>query len=118
MRSGHCDAALRRRQLQRVEQAWRQLKSGLRLRPVYHWAVHRIHAHIAITVLALLLERIAEHACEDTWRNIRDDLKQIQLAQLLGPNGAVWQVTQPRPGARKRLKSLQIKAPPPLLKLA
>ena len=112
------DMALGYKQLQRVEQAWRQLKSGLRLRPVYHWAVHRIHAHIAITVLALLLERIAEHACEDTWRNIRDDLKQIQLAQLSGPNGAVWQVTRPRPGARKRLKSLQIETPPPVLKLA
>ena len=37
--------ALGYKQLQRFEQAWRQLKSGLRLRPVYHWAVHRIHAH-------------------------------------------------------------------------
>ena len=42
------DMALGYKQLQRVEQAWRQLKSGLRLRPVYHWAVHRIHAHIAL----------------------------------------------------------------------
>ncbi len=48
------------------------------------------HAHVAITVLALLLERVAEQACADTWRNIRDDLKQIKLAQLLSPNGTVW----------------------------
>jgi hypothetical protein len=101
--------------LQRVEEAWRTLKSGLKLRPVYHWAPHRIHAHVALTVFALLLERMAEQACNDTWRNIRDDLKQIKLAQLSSPNGVVWQVTEPAPATSKRLKSLQINNPPPLL---
>ncbi len=112
------DLALGYKQLQRVELAWRQLKSGLKLRPVYHWAPHRIHAHVALTVLSLLLERVAEQACEDTWRNVRDDLKQIQLAQLSSPNGTVWQVTEPSSAALKRLKSLKIPKPPPLLKLA
>ena len=72
---------------------------------------------MALTVLALLLERVAEHACGDTWRNIRDDLKQIKLAQLSSPNGTVWQVTEPRPEARNRLKSLKIKNPPEVLRL-
>ena len=75
------------KQLQRVEVAWGSLKSGLKLRPVYHWAPHRIHAHVALTVLSLLLERVAEQACDDTWRNIRADLKRIKLAQLSSPNG-------------------------------
>ena len=101
-----------------MEHAWRRLKSGLQLRPLYHWAPHRIHAHVAITVLSLLLERIAEQACGDTWRNIRDDLKQIKLAQLSSPNGTVWQVTEPAPGALKRLKSLGISKPAPILHLA
>jgi len=109
------DMALGYKQLQRVEEAWRTLKSGLKLRPVYHWAPHRIHAHVALTVFALLLERMAEQACSETWRNIRDDLKQIKLAQLSSPNGMVWQVTEPAPAASKRLKSLQINNPPPLL---
>lgn len=26
----------------RVEEAWRTLNSGLRLRPVFHWAAHRL----------------------------------------------------------------------------
>lgn len=112
------DMALGYKQLQRVEEAWRRLKSGLKMRPVYHWAPHRIHAHVALTVLALLLERVAERACADTWRNIRDDLKQIKLAQLSSPNGVVWQVTEPAPETAKRLKSLQISPPPPILKLA
>ena len=111
------DMALGYKQLQRVEQAWRDMKSVLDMRPVFHWAPHRIHAHVAITVLALLLERTAEHACADTWRNIRDRLQRIQLAQLLSPNGTVWQVTEPPAEAAKYLKSLQIKPPAPILSL-
>ena len=111
------DLALGYKQLMRVEEAWRTLKSGLKLRPVFHWAPHRIHAHVALTVLSLLLERVAEHACQDTWRNIRDDLKQIKLAQLSSPHGDVWQVTEPRQDARNRLKLLKIKNPPEVLQL-
>jgi hypothetical protein len=112
------DVALGYKQLQRVEEAWRTLKSGLRLRPVFHWAPHRIHAHVALTVLSLLLERTAEHTCGDTWRNIRDDLKGIKLAQLLSPHGTVWQVSDPTPAAAKRLNLLRIKHPPPLLNVS
>jgi len=108
------DMALGYKQLQRVEESWRTMKSGLRMRPVFHWAPHRIHAHIAISVLSLLLERTVEHACQDTWRNIRDDLKRIQLAQLLSPNGTVWQVTEPTPAAANRLKLLGIRPPAPI----
>jgi transposase len=111
------DLALGYKQLQRVEEAWRTLKSGLRLRPVFHWAPHRIHAHVHLTVLSLLLERVAEHACGDTWRNIRDDLKQVKLVQLSCPDGEVWQVTDPGNGAQNRLKSLHIKNPPAILKI-
>lgn len=109
------DLALGYKQLMRVEQAWRTLKSSLKLRPVYHWAPHRIHAHVSLTVLALLLERVAEVACQDTWRNIRDDLSQVKLAQLSGPDGELWQVTSPRPAALNRLKSLKIPIPPEIL---
>ena len=109
------DLALGYKQLLRVEEAWRALKSGLHLRPVYHWAVHRIHAHVALSVLALLLERVIEQACGDTWRNIHADLAQIKLAQLSSPHGVVWQVTEPSPEASKHLKSLGLKHPPAIL---
>ena len=99
------DVALGYAQLMRVEQAWRQLKSGRPLRRVFRRAPHRIHAHAFLTVIALLLERVAEEACGDTWRNTRDDLEQIELAQSTGPNGLVGQVTEPRPEAGNRLKS-------------
>lgn len=112
------DMALGYKQMIRVEQAWRDMKSTLDMRPVFHWAPHRIHAHVAITVLSLLLERTVEHACGDTWRNVSDRLRRIQLAQLSGTHGTVWQVTEPTPEAAKCLKTLQIKPPPPILQLA
>jgi hypothetical protein len=111
------DMALGYKQMIRVEQAWRDMKSTLDMRPVFHWAPHRIHAHVAITVLSLLLERTVEHACAETWRNVSDRLRRVQLAQLLSPHGTVWQVTDPTPEAAKYLKSLQIKPPPPVLQL-
>lgn len=112
------DMALGYKQLMRVEQAWRDMKSTLDMRPVFHWAPHRIHAHVAITVLSLLLERTVEHACNDTWRNVSDRLRRIQLAQLFSPHGTVWQVTDATPEAAKCLKSLQIKSPPPIIQFA
>jgi len=111
------DLALGYKQLAQVERAWRLLKSGLRIRPLFHWAPHRICAHVSLTMVALLLERLAERACGDTWRNIRDDLRQIKLAQFLTPQGALWQVTEPLPAAANRLKQLQIPPPPPVLRV-
>lgn len=66
------DMALGCKQMIRVEQARRDMKSTLELRPVFPWAPHRIHAHVATTVLSLLLERTVEHTWADTWRNVAD----------------------------------------------
>jgi transposase len=110
------DMALGYKQLMLVERAWRLLKSGIKIRPVFHWMPHRICAHVSLTMIALLLERLAENACGDTWRNIRDDLKQIKLVQFLTPHGPLWQVTEARPAARNRLNQLGIKPPPPVFK--
>jgi hypothetical protein len=111
------DLALGYKQLAQVERAWHLLKSGLQIRPLFHWAPHRICAHVSLTMVALLLERLAERACQDTWRNIRDDLRQIKLAQFLTPQGELWQVTEPLPAAANRLKHLGVPAPPPILKI-
>ena len=111
------DMALGYRQLQRVEQTWRQMKSGLGLRPIYHPAERRIRVHMALTVLALLLERIAEQMVGDTWRNIRHDLAGIKLVKLLVPNGTIWQVTEPRPSTARRPKALETAPPSPILRV-
>ncbi len=112
------DMALGYKQLMQVERAWRLLKSGILIRPMFHWAPHRISAHVSLTMITFLLERIAENSCGDTWRNIRDDLRQIKLAQLFTPAGEVWQVSEPRPDAVNRLKQMKIPPPPLIWKVA
>jgi hypothetical protein len=106
------DLALGDKPLQRVEEAWRTLKRGWRVRPVYHWAVHRMHAHVALRVLGWFLERVIERAGGDTWRNIRAAMEQITLVQWLSPHGEVWQVTEPSPEAAQPLQRLEMKNPP------
>jgi transposase len=108
------DLAQGYKQLLRVEQCWRQLKSGLRLRPVFHWRPWRIQAHVSITVLGLLIERIAEIRCEDTWRNIVDQLKTLKVVEYERDGVKVRQTTEPRPEVERLLKRLQVPAPPKL----
>ena len=46
------------RELWRIEQGFRVLKSTLRVRPVFHWTERRVRAHIAICYAAFALLRL------------------------------------------------------------
>jgi transposase len=108
------DLALGYKQLLRVEQCWRQMKSGLRMRPVFHYRPWRIQAHVTISVLALLLERVAEIRVGDTWRNIVARLEKIQVVEYDRGEARIRQTTEVRPEAEALLKKLRV-APPPKL---
>ncbi|MHB1527532.1 MAG: IS1634 family transposase, partial [Candidatus Dormibacteria bacterium] len=64
------EIALGYKQLLQVERGWRDMKTTLDLRPVYHRKEERIRAHIVLCWLALLLIRVAENQTQDTWRNL------------------------------------------------
>ena len=102
------------KQLMRVEECWRTMKSGLRTRPVFHWRSDRIVAHISLCVLALLLERMAESRAQDTWRNLLATLDTIQVVEYERSGARVRQTTELRAPAAELLKRLGI-APPPRL---
>jgi len=54
-------AALSRyRDLWHVEEAFRVAKSTLKTRPIFHWAPHRIEAHMLLCFMNLFLERFLE----------------------------------------------------------
>ncbi len=59
------DLAAAYKQLLAVEHGWRDMKSSLGLRPVFHYREDRIRAHIQLCWLALLLIRVAENATEN-----------------------------------------------------
>ena len=108
------DLALGYKQLLRVEQCWRQLKSGLHMRPVFHYRPWRIHAHVSISVLALLLERIAEIRAKDSWRNIHAKLEKIQVVEYDRGGVRVQQTTQLRDEHLLLLERLGVQLPPRL----
>jgi transposase len=87
------DAALGYKNLLEAERGFRDLKSTLPLRPVFHRLEHRIRAHVLICWLALLLTRVAERGSGQTWRNINRQLGRISQITLAGPAGTVAQTT-------------------------
>jgi len=106
------DLALGYKQLMRVEECWRAMKLGLRMRPVYHWLPHRIEAHIKLCVLALLLERVAEIRGGDTWRNLVAQLDTIKVIEYVRAGTRVRQTTEVRSKVGELLKKLGVKSPP------
>jgi hypothetical protein len=112
------DVALGYKQLLEVERAWRDMKSTLELRPVYHRLEERIRAHVLLCWLALLLIRLAETATNDTWRNLRHELDRMHLGEFAGNAGRVLQRTELTAGQRSILKALGVAEPKRFLGLS
>ena len=79
------DIALGYKQLLRVERGWRLVEQVLDLRPVYHRKEDRIRAHVVRCWLAVLLVRVMEKSCGDTWPNLRRELEHLKLGSLRAP---------------------------------
>jgi transposase len=106
------DVALGYKNLLEAERGFRDLKSTLELRPVFHRLEHRIRAHVLICWLALLLIRISERQTNQTWRRIALDMQRLHLVTLQGPDGTVEQTTPLTDPQHQILAALSIAAPP------
>ncbi len=105
------DVALAYKQLLEVERGWRDMKSTLQLRPVYHRLHDRIRAHVLLCWLALLLIRLAETATGDTWRNLRHELDRMHLGHFVGSAGHVLQRTETTPGQAAIFRAIGVPEP-------
>ena len=105
------DIALGYKALYEAERGWRDLKSTIDLRPVYHRREDRIQAHVQLCWLALLLLRVAETEAGDTWRNIRNELDRMHLVTLATSHGTVSQRTELTHRQRQILKALNLPEP-------
>jgi len=111
------DVALGYKQLVEVERAWRDMKTTLDLRPVFHRKEERIRSHVVLCWLALLLIRVAETGTGETWRNVRREMEKLHLVRLEGPAGEVLQRTETTPRQASLLKALSLPEPPRVLGL-
>ncbi|HXZ72389.1 MAG TPA: IS1634 family transposase [Streptosporangiaceae bacterium] len=111
------DIALGYKQLLEVERGWRDMKTVLDLRPVYHRLEQRIRAHVILCWLALLLIRIIETTADGTWPDIRRHLDRLHAGTFTGAAGTFRQRTELTKAQAGLLARLAIPAPRQILDL-
>lgn len=109
------DIALGYKQLIQVERGWRDLKSHLELRPVYHRLEHRIRAHVLLCWLALLLVRIVETRTGRPWASVREDLPDLHVGVFTGPAGTFTQTSELTTATKTVLAALDVAPPKKIL---
>lgn len=77
------EVALKYKQLLDVEQVFREMKSVLETRPIFHQTDEAIRSHVFCSFLALLLKkelyrRIEKTGCLFEWHDIKQDLEALQ----------------------------------------
>jgi transposase len=113
-------------QLTEIEQAFKELKSDLSLRPIYHQLDHRIEAHIFVAFIAYCLQvtlklQARQLAPGLTPRAILEKLSAIQMVDVHLPTTdgrhlILPRYTQPDPDQQlllQRLKLILPQQPPP-----
>ncbi len=98
-----------------IERCFRSLKrTQIKVSPLYHWLPRRIEAHVKVCVLALLIERVAEHRCGQPWSRIKRGLDELQISNFSTDAYRLFRRNEITSNAHSTLKSLGIK-PPPLI---
>jgi len=108
------DVALGYKQLLLVEDAFRTLKSTLDLRPVYHRLEDRIRSHVLLCWLALLLVRVIENECGQTWRRIRREMSRLHRVIFSSKDGRVHLASRLTAQQRNILRAMKIDPPKPI----
>ena len=108
-------------QLGQVEQAFRNLKGDLALRPIYHQEPWRIEAHIFIAFLAYCLhvtigQRLKGLAPGLTPRSLFDKFAAVQMIDVHIPTSdgrelQLTRYTQPEPELTLLLRRLRLELP-------
>ena len=106
------DVALGYKNLLEAERGFRDMKSTLELRPVFHRLEPRIRAHVLLCWLALLLIRVAERRTGLTWRRIAIELGRVHAVTLTSSAGTVIQTTPLTAAQQDIVDACGVTAPP------
>lgn len=108
------EAVHRYKELMEVEQAFRDLKDVIEMRPIYHQTPERVKAHIFVAALALLVKCAIQRKLKKAGLEISADealgaLSTIQVVDIeLGDGQTKRCVTRGTPRAQRFLKALGI----------
>ncbi len=112
------DAACAYKGLTVIERCFRTLKSTqLKLDPVYHRLSRRIEAHVKICMMALLIERVAELACDRSWSQIHHVLTGLKATEFHTSSHLFFKRNEASPQLRNMLKKLAIPLPNSVLSI-
>src|SRR3989338_6284273 len=70
------------KQLQKVENAFAEIKNFLDVRPVYHWKEERVKAHVFVCTLSFLIESIIERLSSQSARKVINELGVIKSLDI------------------------------------
>ncbi len=113
------DAASGYKGLLVIERCFRSLKqTQIKMTPMYHWLPNRIEAHVRICVLALLIERVAELACGQSWLRIGHALDDLQATEFHTPTQIFFRLNEVSPALRQLFQSLAIPLPKRVLAIS
>lgn len=114
--------ALKYKELWQVEHIFREMKSILETRPVYHQQDETIRGHVFCSFLALFLRkeldrRLEQHHLKFEWNHIRQDLQSLQET-ILEEKGKRFSVRSECMGTcGKVFKSVGVAVPPTIKQL-
>lgn len=111
------DVALGYKQLAEIERAWREMKSGLDLRPMHHRKADRIKAHVLLCWLALLLIRVVEVRTGQTWRRVHQEMDRLHRGVFKGKDGLFAQRTEITQLQHQFFKAVGVTPPPRFLEI-
>ncbi len=109
------DIALGYKALYEAFRGWRDMKSTIDLRPVFHRREDRIRAHVQLCWLGLLVLRVVEVATADTWRNLRNELDRMHLVTLETKEGRIAKRSATTARQRELFSALEVREPAQIL---
>jgi transposase len=114
--------ALKYKELWQVEQVFRDIKSILETRPVYHQRPENIRGHVFCSFLALVLRKELERRLQETghcfeWADIKQDLKALQQVTINEEGKSLALRTECTGTCAKTFKAVGVAIPPTIREL-
>ena len=105
------------RTLWRAEDAFRELKEDIHLRPIRHWRDARVAGHVLVCVLAYLLSRLYERALEQaglalSTRAALEQLESLTVATLAAGGQRIRRRAQITPAQQRLLAAVGLQEVP------
>ena len=109
------------KQLWQVEEAFRSMKSGLKIRPIYHWTPKRIKGHVAMCYLAFCICRLLEKRLKETGlsMSLKEalwELGKVAAVDIETKKGQIRLRTEIKGVRHDLFRALQVKIPGVVLK--